>query len=200
MDRLIRSGFRLIPLGGDDGKRPLRRYAGQKALSLRQILGPLHDVGSASYGVLLGEYAVIDCDDDDVGLVTEMEARFGASPVHVQTPRGLHLYYRHEDSSLPNLRGDGYPVDIKHGANSYVVGPHSVRPDGGIYFPVKGVLGIDSLPILRTAPTETLMVPASAPAGFARTISAGSRHNALTKLAIEMVELVESYAQKLVTA
>jgi len=38
---------------------------------------------------------------------------------------------------VPNLGGEGLPVDIKTGARRYVVGPLSVRPDGGFYDPVK---------------------------------------------------------------
>ena len=70
-------------------------------------------------------------------LVARLEARFGSSPVHIKTPRGRHLYYR-ATGAVPNLRGEGLPVDIKTGACSYVMGPLSVRPDGGFYDPVKG--------------------------------------------------------------
>jgi hypothetical protein len=61
---------------------------------------------------------------------------FCASPVHVKTPRGMHLYYR-AGGAVPSLRGEGLPVDIKIGARSYVVGPLSQRSDGGLYCPVR---------------------------------------------------------------
>lgn len=94
------------------------------------------------YGIRLDGLAVIDCDTDDPALIAEMEARFGASPGHVRTPRGLHLYYRlFYQATVPNLRSEGLPVDIKTGPRSYAVGPGSERPDGGLYVPVRGLLG-----------------------------------------------------------
>ena len=129
--RLVRAGFPLLPLGGGaDGKAPMvRNWAGQK-LTLARILGPLHRANLQTYGIRLDGLAVIDCDDDSSELVAQMEARFGPSPVHVKTPRGRHLYYR-ASGTAPNLRGEGLPIDIKTGSRAYVVGPLSVRPDGG---------------------------------------------------------------------
>ncbi|MEB8387420.1 hypothetical protein OO012_09285 [Rhodobacteraceae bacterium KMM 6894] len=103
--------------------------------------------------------------------------------VQIKTPRGRHLYYR-ATGAVPNLRGEGLPVDIKTGARSYVVGPLSVRPDGGFYAPVQGVLGVDALPPLRGATS-----PVTDP------ILTGHRHVELVKEAIRMVELVESAAE-----
>ena len=124
--------------------------------------------------------AVIDCDIDSAELVARMEARFGEGPVHVKTPRGAHLYYR-AAGAVPNLRGEGLPVDIKTGPRSYVMGPLSLRPDGGFYDPVKGRLGVDVLPILRAVAS-----PAPGP------ILTGHRHVELVKEAVRMVELVDS--------
>jgi len=42
----------------------------------------------------------------------------------------------------PNLRAEGLPVDIKAGARAYVVGPGSIRTDGGCYRPAKGRLWV----------------------------------------------------------
>ncbi|MGB3312906.1 MAG: bifunctional DNA primase/polymerase, partial [Albidovulum sp.] len=149
-------------------------------LSLAQILAPMHRAGSHVYGVRLDGLAVIDCDSDDADLVARMEARFGQSPVHVRTPRGRHLYYR-ATGAVPNLRGEGLPVDIKTGARSYVVGPLSLRPDGGFYGPVKGVLGNGVLPGLRHAPSMK-----------AAPIPNGHRHVELVTEAMRMLELVDS--------
>ena len=113
--RLSRAGIPLLPLGGGtDGKAPLlRAWAGPK-LALRRVLAPLYRKGSEVYGVRLDGLAVIDCDDDSPKLIEKMQARFGPSPVHVKTPRGWHLYYR-AIGHVPNLRGEGLPVDIKTG-------------------------------------------------------------------------------------
>lgn len=181
MARLSRYGCNLLPLGGgSDGKSPLLSGWQSSKISLPRILAPMHRAGSQVYGVRLHRFAVIDCDENSPPLVREMGARFGETPVQVQTPRGLHLYYRAPPGQLPNLRSEGLPVDIKAGPNSYVVGPHSLRPDGGLYRPVSGTLGQDTLPVLRLA----------SKAG--PTIAKGNRHDVLKGQAIRMVELVDS--------
>jgi hypothetical protein len=130
----------------------------------------------------------IDCDDDSLELVAAMEARFGVSPVHVKTPRGLHLYYR-ANGKPPNLRGEGLLVDIKTGPRAYVVGPLSQRPDGGLYVPAKGLLGLDAMPLLRRSEGAQSAPP---PQQKARTITVGHRHATLVRKALQMVEYVDS--------
>lgn len=187
--RLSRAGLPLLPLGGGgDGKSPLLRSWAGSALTLAHVLAPLHRTGSQVYGVRLDDLAVIDCDEDSGDLVATMEVRFGPSPVHVKTPRGRHLYYR-AASTVPNLRSEGLPVDIKTGPSAYVVGPLSHRPDGGFYHPVKGLLGKDALPPLRASQT-----PLDAVAGHRRAdaIPVGHRHVTLVSEAMQMVEFVDS--------
>jgi Bifunctional DNA primase/polymerase, N-terminal len=186
--RLHSVGFSLLPLGGGpDGKSPLCGFKGIDRLQPRRILGPMYGKGSKSYGVRLGGFAVIDCDVDDPKLVTQMEARFGVSPVHVATPRGVHLYFQHRNGNLPNLRAEGLPVDIKRGATSYVVGAHSIRPDGGVYRPVKGILGELNLPELLLPGKEFCATTTPTCA----TVPEGNRHETLTRAAIQMVEAVD---------
>lgn len=181
MARLKGAGFPLLPLGGGaDGKAPLLRSWAGPGLTLAQILAPMHRTGSQAYGVRLDGLAVIDCDCDDPALVAQMEARFGCSPVHVSTPRGRHLYYR-AAGIMPNLRGEGLPVDIKAGPRSYVVGPLSQRPDGGLYGAARGLLGQNALPLLRCASKAKAVA-----------IPIGHRHVELVKEAMRMVELVDS--------
>jgi hypothetical protein len=126
-------------------------------------------------------------------LVKALEARFGPSPVHVQTPRGRHLYYR-ANGMAPNLRSEGLPVDIKTGPRAYVVAPLSQRQDGGLYLPAKGLLGKDALP-----PLCALQRPQRAVAGDAQAdaIPVGHRHMMLVREAVQMVEFVDS-AEELV--
>lgn len=179
MARLKGAGHQLLPLGGGvDGKAPLLRAWAGFSLTLGMILAPMYRASSTAYGVRLDGLAVIDCDDDDSALVAQMEARFGQSSVHVKTPRGRHLYYR-AGGMMPNLRSEGLPVDIKTGPRSYVVGPLSLRPDGGFYEPVKGLLGKDALKPLRV-PTGPVSDP----------ILTGHRHVELVKEAMRMVEFV----------
>ena len=182
--RLKTAGFELVPLGGRaDGKSPLIGSWSNPNLTLAQIFGPMFRKGSSVYGLRLDNCTVIDCDEDNADLVAAMEARFGPSPVHVKTPRGRHLYYRSGGASFPNLRGEGLPVDIKTGGRMYVVGPLSVRPDGGVYVYAKGMLGVDPLPIFRDS---------SAARAGAMPIQEGARHVALVREAIAMVEQVAS--------
>lgn len=186
MARLKRCGFALLPLGGGkDGKAPLLGNWAESSLSLSRVLGPMHRTGIAAYGIRLDKLTVIDCDTGDPELVRQIEARFGPSPVHVATPRGMHLYYRYSNLA-PNLRGEGLPVDVKSGPRAYVVGPLSVRPDGGAYRPMKGALGIDVLPALSAA-----LRPSGGP-DAASAVMQGLRHNALVKEARRTVEYVDS--------
>lgn len=182
--RLVRAGFPLLPLGGGaDGKAPLLRSWAGPVLPLARILAPLYRSGSQVYGIRLDGLAVVDCDDDSPDLVAALEARFGPSPVHVKTPRGRHLYYR-AAGAAPNLRGEGLPVDIKTGPRAYVVGPLSLRADGGSYSPAKGLLGPDALPPLRMAHSPPSAATAPIPVGY--------RHVLLVKEAVAMIEYVDS--------
>lgn len=183
--RLVRAGFPLLPLGGGaDGKAPLLSSWAGPVLPLARVLAPLYRSGAQIFGIRLDGLAVVDCDTGDPQLVAALEARFGPSPVHVKTPRGMHLYYLLSDKP-PNLRAEGLPVDIKSGPRAYVVGAGSIRPDGGHYSPAKGLLGVDALPPLR-APLK----PSNKALGA--TIPVGNRHNELVKAAVTMVELVDS--------
>lgn len=184
--RLTRAGLPLLPLGGGaEGKAPLLKAWAGPTLPLGHVLAPLHRTDSQVYGVRLDDLSVIDCDDDSLELVAAMEARFGVSPVHVKTPRGRHLYYR-ATKHAPNLRGEGLPVDIKTGPRSYVVGPMSRRPDGGLYLPDKGSLGMHALTQLR-APQGSQKEPLGQAA-----LRSGERHVTLVKKARQMVEYVDS--------
>lgn len=183
MARLHGAGFSLLPLGGgSDGKSPLIGFKGVPKLPLKRVLGPMHRTGSNCYGVRLGNLAVVDCDEDYPALIEQMEARFGVSPVHVRTPRGVHLYYKSAKGTFPNLRGEGLPVDIKRGVSSYVMGPASTRPDGGVYEAFKGLLGGIALP--------GILIPQITDRSNA--VREGNRHTSLTTAAISMVEAVDS--------
>lgn len=172
--RLHRAGFPLVPLGGgSDGKAPLVSGWADGRLTLPQIFGPLHRAGSTVFGVRLDGLAVLDLDTDDTAVLADLVARFGASPVHVRTPRGRHIYFRAPDGPLPNLRGAGLSVDVKAGPRAFVVGPGTVRREGGLYAAERGALGVDPLPALRldAAPTPSARVPV------------GGRHEALVRAA-----------------
>ncbi len=182
--RLQRAKYSLIPLGGgDDGKSPLGKLVGRPRRKLGQILAPMHNRRSLMYGIRLDGLVVVDLDSDDPKLLQEMERRFGVSPVHVKTPRGRHLYYSAGPGKLPNLKKEGFPVDIKRGANSYVAGPGSIRTDGGDYLSVKDDLATATLPMIKLPPAGK------------RRVEEGNRHNHLVNEAKAMVEFVDSQSE-----
>ena len=143
----------------------------------------MHRKGSACYSIRLDGLLVIDCDDDSEELVNSLEARFGASPVHVRTPRGRHLYCD-SDGFRPNLRGEGLPVDVKTGASAYVMAPGSIRPDCGEYFMCKGDLCLDRLPQIKHLDRPRQKALASS------RIPVGARNDALMKMAIGLAWVV----------
>ena len=54
--------------------------------------------------------------------------------MRTKTPRGLHLYFRAGEQKPPqSVRSENIAIDFKSGINQYVVGAHSIRPDGGQY-------------------------------------------------------------------
>jgi hypothetical protein len=193
VERLNKNGFSLIPLGGGkDGKSPSAAKWGQRSkVPISQTLGIMHGRGVKAYGVRLGGYAVIDLDECSDVLSASLEARFGRSPVQVQTPRGVHLYYRNV-GPVPNLRKEGLPVDIKTGVNAYVAGPLSMRKDGGTYTPIKGVLGETKLPFLDVQGLELKKQTPLVRDDVSKRIELGGRHDFLVKEAIRMVETVDS--------
>lgn len=196
--RLNRIGFSLLPLGGGkDGKSPAAPQWGQVAkVPIKQTLGVMHGRGVTAYGVRLEGYAVIDIDERSDALVAALEARFGPCPVQVKTPRGVHLYYRHT-GPVPNLRSEGLPVDIKTGANAYVAGPLSIRPDGGAYTPIKGVLGATKLSFLSAQSLRLNVTPPLDCPEVSRLVTLGGRHDVMLKEAIRMVETVDRESELL---
>ena len=133
MRALYNAGFALVPLGGGaDGKAPLVRFGGRRRLPFNVVVKRMERAGSATYGIRTDGLAVVDLDEDTEELRAYAAERFGTFTV--TTPRGRHLYFRHGTSDrLPNLRREGVPIDMKGGASAFVVGPGSVRPDGGRY-------------------------------------------------------------------
>lgn len=125
-------GLSLVPLGGQDGKSPLIRFQGRNRLPLKIVLDKLTGANSNAYGIRLKGLTVVDLDIDDKANRAYVKKRFGHSPLTVQTPRGLHYYFRGETPNLA-IREKNIAIDIKSGSNSYVVGAGSIRPDGGQY-------------------------------------------------------------------
>ena len=126
-------GAWLMPTGGNDGKRPLLKFSQKTRHSLNLVKQTLERANSQTYGIRLREIVVLDIDNKDTDLIDEMHQRFGRTDCMVQTGRGFHLYYSTNNKITANLRATGLPIDIKQGANAFVLGPHSLRPDGVFY-------------------------------------------------------------------
>lgn len=147
--RLCREGFSLLPLGrGEDGKKPaVDSFDGIK-FDLGGILGRMR--GGSMYAVRLAGLVVVDVDSDTPEARQYVRQRFGDSAVQVKTTRGVHHYFKIGEGPLPSgVHLDGIDIDIKSGENSFVVGPHSIRPDTGlVYDPITGELGSTDLTVL----------------------------------------------------
>jgi hypothetical protein len=126
-----------IPLGGEDGKKPLVKWRNQKNLPspgyIDNLIGRYPD---ANVGIVCGPscVTVIDIDvpgicDDEQQLQSYID-RFGETPLITSTPSGgVHLWYESNGERKANLRAHGLPIDVL-GIGGVVVVPPSVRPSG----------------------------------------------------------------------
>lgn len=128
---------------------------------------------------------VVDVDDISPDMMSLVDRRFGKSTVQVATPRGRHFYYKRGDQKLPNQRAEGLPIDIKSGANSYVAGPGSIRPDGGEYVAAVGLLGKTVLSIFSYSAGRTLLASQST-----GRVPEGQRNQFLWRQAVEYAPFV----------
>ncbi len=175
------SGFSLIPISPDcDGKSASVKFSGRRRLPLKRVVEKMRQDGSEAYAIRLDGLVVLDLDEDEPALVAKLEARFGAASVHVKTPRGRHMYYRVGTCPLPNLKAEGVRADVKRGGGAYVLGPGSVRSDGGVYNYSKGDLSSSEL----TALGDT---PQSVRTSNQDRVPQGKRHKHLVAFAIQHV-------------
>jgi hypothetical protein len=132
--RLNQLGVALVPLGGDNGKQALVKFKDQEGFPAGALTDLVKAGKATGIGFRLHSCVVVDIDSDDPAWITKCEDRFGKSEVRVRTPSGgIHLYYAGSLKPQPKLKAEGWPVDIKQGANQYVVAAYSWRPDGKAY-------------------------------------------------------------------
>ena len=181
-------GAWLMPTGGDDGKRPLLSFSLNARHSSALVTQKLQEQNSQTYGIRLKGMLVLDIDVDDTKLIDEMRQRFGRTDFIVRTGRGFHLYYRTDKKLILNLRSENLPVDVKQGSNSFVLGPHSVRPDGVFYQFVGQSSSLSDLPSIRheEKPIFNTVVSANNKA------QTGTRHEFLMRKAGEYIQHVEN--------
>lgn len=177
-----------MPTGGDEGKQPLLGFSKNSRHPFELVMRRLEQANSQTYGIRLKGLVVLDIDVDDANLIEEMHRRFGRTDCIVKTGRGFHLYYSTSEKVSINLRGQGLPVDVKQGLNAFVLGPHSLRPDGVLYQFHKEPFSLNDVPPIEPEkkPSFGTVVSASNKAQI------GTRHNFLLKKACEYIEHVDS--------
>lgn len=145
--RLYDAGFSLLPLGGDDGKKPIVAFKDRARLPLALVVNRMLSAKSKAFGVRLQRLLVVDVDTDTPEARNYVSRRFGDSPVKTKTGRGFHLYFRHEGKKPATVELPGIRVDFKSGANEFAVGAQSERPDGVVYWPLgQKLVSVSDLP------------------------------------------------------
>lgn len=132
---ITRHNFEVMPLSGTDGKKPRVWAFKNRTIHHRETIRLLETGEISTFGIRLNGLTVIDVDAKNWDHVVAVQSLLGISSFIVETGRGYHLYYRGENKFKNPF---AFPVDIKSGWNSYVVGPHSKRPDGVVYEPIRG--------------------------------------------------------------
>jgi hypothetical protein len=188
LQRFWNEGAWLMPTGGEEGKRPLLGFSKNSRHTFELVMRRLEEANSQTYGIRLKGLVVLDIDVDDPSLISEIHRLFGRTDCIVKTGRGFHVYYSTSEKVSLNLRGEGLPVDVKQGLNAFVLGPHSLRPDGVLYqFHREPFSLCDVTPIKQEKKSSFgTVVSASNKA------QTGIRHNFLLKKAREYIEHVDS--------
>ena len=134
---ITQNNVEVMPLQGKDGKHPRVQSYMNKTIHHRATIRLLEADKISTYAIRLSGLTVIDVDSDpkDWDHVVAVQSLLGRSSFIVETGRGYHLYYRGEKKFKNPF---AFKAEIKSGWNSYVVGPHSVRPDGVVYEPILG--------------------------------------------------------------
>jgi len=177
-----------MPTGGDNGKRPLLGFSKNSRHPFELVMRRLEQANSQTYGIRLKGLVVLDIDVEDPSLIADMHRRFGRTDCIVKTCRGLHLYYSTSEKVSLNLRGEGLPVDVKQGLNAFVLGPHSLRPDGVFYQVYREPFSLCNVPRIQQDKKINFGTVVSA----SNKAQSGTRHNFLIRKAREYIENVDS--------
>jgi hypothetical protein len=141
-------GLRVVPTGGEDGKRPLIRKWQNVGLGAVEELADRYPW--ANIGLIDGDWAGITrVDVDDPALKDSAIERFGDTPVRVGTPSGGdHFYYR-ANGERRIIGLEGQKIDIL-GRGGLGIAPPSIHPTKGPYFFKKGgLVDFEHLPTIR---------------------------------------------------
>jgi bifunctional DNA primase/polymerase-like protein/primase-like protein len=184
-------GLAVIPLGGEDGKRPLvkgwsRNKRPQGPAFIDKIAAQHPE---ANIGIVCGLSGVTVVDIDDPAITDEVLARCGETPIKIATPSGgIHLYYRHQGEGSANLPSQGIEADIK-GLGGMVAAPPSVRPaTGTAYRFIEGSWDdLPRLPPLQHVGLASLARHESEDALTLRQVGVGQRNDTLFHLMLRVV-------------
>lgn len=168
----VERGFRVIPTGKKDGKKPLIRK--WQTVGTQDAAKLAEKFPDANIAVIDGDKVTrIDVDDPD--LMKGAIQRFGDTPVKVQTPSGgYHLWYA-ANGERRKIGIDGQKIDVL-GKGGYGVAPPSVCPGKGKYRFIEGSLeDTDDLPVILISSLPVEAQPVS-PSGR---VEIGSRTNKL---------------------
>jgi hypothetical protein len=200
-ERWRRQGFAPIPLGGPKGNEPLvesfTKWRGKP--SLENIRRWARKWPKAEIGIVTGPaWGLTVVDVDDAALIPAMLARFGESPIRIQTPRGSqHFWYRSSGEFCKNLKdSEGIAVDIK-GVGGFVVVPPSVRLNGefaGNGYVLAEGCSWDSLADLPPIRGGALPTPSPAAATSLRAVAEGRRNTVLFRLLLKQVRHCDDLA------
>jgi hypothetical protein len=151
------AGIATLPLGGDDGKRPLVKHP--QKFGIKASLEIATKFPAANVGFWCGRRSnvtVVDIDSPQESELRWVLDMFGASPIIVRTGSGKHhVWYRHDGERRYIRPIPGHAIDILGGG--LCVAPPSLRPAGGEYrFMRGGLANLGSLPKIRTGVLEKL--------------------------------------------
>jgi DNA-binding XRE family transcriptional regulator len=180
-------GLAPIPVGGEDGKKPLvtsftkwKRRPGLNTIRKWVDKHPDANVGIVT-GPLSG-ISVVDIDSAVPMVQQQMVERFGDTPLKTQTPSGgCHLWYRYDGEGSSNF-SPHMPVQLK-AAGGFIVVPPSVRRSGphagSSYEFIGGTLAdLAQLPRLKPQSSDRVAVTATNPTRL-RAVKEGWRNNSL---------------------
>ena len=181
--KLSKGGLYFIPLGKEQGKKPLVKFA-NIPLPVSVTIDKIKSGAATSYGIRLKNLTIIDIDEDNPRHIKTVEEKFGRSGFIVKTKRGYHLYYK----GVPNRSEQfDFAFDYKSGFNSFVLGPHSCRPDGTIYTPISGSLSLQNLTSLQNISCAKRLEKKEC--ATENKIQTGKRHSFLMKQCIELAKV-----------
>jgi hypothetical protein len=188
MSAMMGAGYpALIPLGGNDGKKPLVRGWHSHRLALKTVTRRLEQARSKTYGVRLDGLLVVDLDTNNEATRLYVDEAFPSTPFVVRTGRGEHRYYRHKGPAPKAIRTDEIAIDFKAGPSAFVVGPGSVRPDGREYVSTaRDIPNVAELPLFREYRVQPKLVGSGK-------VPEGNRNTALYQRAVEYAPMVDEF-------